>query len=111
MQPRQEAKTTRNRCNQITYLGRKNSGKYCQVVVGINNKQMLRDLEQTLTFIVKGPRGLDKILISPDGDITVTNDGATILSQVFPPIGVCPLLSDADMRHRWKLNTMLPNCW
>ena len=26
-----------------------------------------------------GPRGLDKILISPDGDITVTNDGATIL--------------------------------
>ena len=31
----------------------------------------------------KGPRGLDKILISPDGDITVTNDGATILSQVW----------------------------
>lgn len=27
-----------------------------------------------------GPRGLDKILVSPDGDITVTNDGATILS-------------------------------
>src|ERR1700753_2100039 len=30
----------------------------------------------------QGPRGLDKILISPDGDITVTNDGATILSQM-----------------------------
>ena len=30
----------------------------------------------------KGPRGLDKILISPDGDITVTNDGATILGQM-----------------------------
>ncbi|KAI8896933.1 chaperonin Cpn60/TCP-1 family [Globomyces pollinis-pini] len=29
-----------------------------------------------------GPRGLDKILISPDGDITVTNDGATILAQM-----------------------------
>ncbi|CAJ0757180.1 9946_t:CDS:2 [Entrophospora sp. SA101] len=26
--------------------------------------------------------GLDKILISPDGDITVTNDGATILTQM-----------------------------
>jgi hypothetical protein len=26
--------------------------------------------------------GLDKILISPDGDITVTNDGATILGQM-----------------------------
>ena len=25
---------------------------------------------------------MDKILISPDGDITVTNDGATILSQM-----------------------------
>jgi T-complex protein 1 subunit epsilon len=40
---------------------------------------------KAVTNIVKtslGPRGLDKILISPDGDITVTNDGATILSQM-----------------------------
>ncbi|OWB55388.1 hypothetical protein B5S28_g1260 [[Candida] boidinii] len=29
-----------------------------------------------------GPRGLDKILISPDGEINITNDGATILSQM-----------------------------
>lgn len=29
-----------------------------------------------------GPRGMDKILISQDGDITVTNDGATILSRM-----------------------------
>jgi len=29
-----------------------------------------------------GPRGLDKIMISPDGEITVTNDGATILGQM-----------------------------
>jgi len=29
-----------------------------------------------------GPRGLDKILISPDGDVTITNDGATILTQM-----------------------------
>ncbi|KAH9636087.1 hypothetical protein HF086_002998 [Spodoptera exigua] len=26
-----------------------------------------------------GPRGLDKLMVSPDGDVTVTNDGATIL--------------------------------
>src|SRR4051812_34527039 len=26
--------------------------------------------------------GLDKIMISPDGEITVTNDGATILGQM-----------------------------
>ncbi|RKF59998.1 T-complex protein 1 subunit epsilon [Erysiphe neolycopersici] len=40
---------------------------------------------RTVAKIVKtslGPRGLDKILISPDGDITITNDGATILSQI-----------------------------
>lgn len=29
-----------------------------------------------------GPRGLDKILISPDGEINITNDGATILSEI-----------------------------
>lgn len=29
-----------------------------------------------------GPKGLDKILISPDGDVTVTNDGATILDKM-----------------------------
>ncbi|KAG0173349.1 T-complex protein 1 subunit epsilon [Apophysomyces sp. BC1034] len=40
---------------------------------------------KTVATIIKtslGPRGLDKILISPDGDITVTNDGATILAQM-----------------------------
>src|SRR5438552_3920176 len=40
---------------------------------------------RTVTFILRtslGPRGLDKILISPDGDITVTNDGATILDKM-----------------------------
>ena len=26
--------------------------------------------------------GMDKMLVSPDGDVTVTNDGATILSQM-----------------------------
>jgi len=40
---------------------------------------------KTVAQIVRtslGPRGMDKILISPDGDITVTNDGATILSRM-----------------------------
>lgn len=40
---------------------------------------------KTIAKIVRtslGPKGLDKILISPDGDITVTNDGATILGQM-----------------------------
>ena len=33
-------------------------------------------------FFSSSCTGLDKILISPDGEITVTNDGATILSQM-----------------------------
>ncbi|CAL1716864.1 unnamed protein product [Somion occarium] len=40
---------------------------------------------RTVSNIIRtslGPRGLDKILISADGDITVTNDGATILGQM-----------------------------
>lgn len=38
-----------------------------------------------VALIVKlllGPRGLDKILVLQDGDITITNDGATILQQM-----------------------------
>lgn len=29
-----------------------------------------------------GPKGLDKLLVSPDGDVCITNDGATILSKM-----------------------------
>ncbi|SCU99254.1 LADA_0H18558g1_1 [Lachancea dasiensis] len=58
------------------------------------NKQRQHGLEakkshilaaRSVASIIKtslGPRGLDKILISPDGEITITNDGATILSQM-----------------------------
>lgn len=29
-----------------------------------------------------GPKGMDKMMQSPDGDITITNDGATILEKM-----------------------------
>lgn len=29
-----------------------------------------------------GPKGLDKMIVSPDGDVTITNDGATILDRM-----------------------------
>merc|ERR1719461_1269736 len=29
-----------------------------------------------------GPKGLDKLMVSPDNDITITNDGATILQKM-----------------------------
>lgn len=41
-----------------------------------------------------GPKGLDKILISPDGDITITNDGATILKKIQIEHEVAKLLVD-----------------
>ncbi|KAI9187970.1 T-complex protein 1 subunit epsilon [Blastocladiella emersonii ATCC 22665] len=50
---------------------------------------------KAVTQIVKtslGPRGLDKILVSPDGDITITNDGATILSEMHVEHQIAKLL-------------------
>lgn len=29
-----------------------------------------------------GPKGLDKMMVSGDGDVTITNDGATILEKM-----------------------------
>lgn len=29
-----------------------------------------------------GPKGMDKMLQSPDGEITITNDGATIVEKM-----------------------------
>lgn len=40
--------------------------------------QAARQIASTLRTSL-GPRGLDKMLVSPDGEVTVTNDGATIL--------------------------------
>jgi T-complex protein 1 subunit epsilon len=37
-----------------------------------------RSVAQTLRTSL-GPKGLDKMLISPDGEVNVSNDGATIV--------------------------------
>src|ERR671938_279971 len=40
---------------------------------------------KTIAEVVKtslGPRGMDKMLVSPIGDVTITNDGATILKEI-----------------------------
>merc|ERR1711931_516320 len=41
-----------------------------------------------------GPKGMDKILVSPDGDITITNDGATILEKMHVEHEIAKLLVD-----------------
>ena len=38
-----------------------------------------------------GPKGMDKMLVSKDGDVTVTNDGATIVENMN--MGMEPLVS------------------
>lgn len=40
-----------------------------------------KSVSQTLKSSL-GPKGLDKLMVSSDGDITVTNDGATILKMM-----------------------------
>lgn len=40
-----------------------------------------KSVSQTLKSSL-GPKGLDKLMISSDGDVTVTNDGATILKMM-----------------------------
>jgi len=35
-----------------------------------------------MTFLPPTITGMDKMLVSPDGDVTITNDGATILSKM-----------------------------
>ncbi|XP_039255717.1 T-complex protein 1 subunit epsilon-like [Styela clava] len=40
---------------------------------------------KTVAYTVRtslGPNGLDKMMVSPDGEVTVTNDGATILDKM-----------------------------
>jgi T-complex protein 1 subunit epsilon len=55
-----------------------------RTVADIVKTSLVRRPSTWSKLTAQGPRGLDKILISPDGDITVTNDGATILSEVRP---------------------------
>lgn len=39
-----------------------------------------------------GPKGMDKMLVSPDGEVTITNDGATILSEMHVENEIASLL-------------------
>merc|ERR1711881_461772 len=41
-----------------------------------------------------GPKGMDKILVSPDSDVTITNDGATILEKMHVEHEIAKLLVD-----------------
>jgi len=50
---------------------------------------------RTVANIMKsslGPRGMDKMLVSPDGEVTISNDGATIMEQMHVENEVAKLM-------------------
>lgn len=50
---------------------------------------------RTITNIMRtslGPKGMDKMMVSPDGDVSVSNDGATILDRIQVEHQVAKLL-------------------
>jgi len=64
------------------------------IIRGQENHQRLKGIEASKANILAarsvcnilrtslGPKGMDKMMVSPDGDITISNDGATILKKM-----------------------------
>ena len=63
-----------------------------------------RSVAETLRTSL-GPRGLDKLLVSPDGEVTITNEGATILDKM---VRSRPLLQRVPARPRSPLTAPVP---
>ncbi|KAK8579517.1 hypothetical protein V6N13_142716 [Hibiscus sabdariffa] len=50
-----------------------------------------------------GPKGMDKMLQSPDGDITITNDGATILEQMDVDNQIVKLMVELSQSQDYEI--------
>ncbi|KAL8532660.1 hypothetical protein ACS0TY_009027 [Phlomoides rotata] len=50
-----------------------------------------------------GPKGMDKILQSPDGDVTITNDGATILEQMDVDNQIAKLMVELSQSQDYEI--------
>lgn len=50
---------------------------------------------------------MDKILVSPDNDITITNDGATILEQMHVENQIAKLLVDLSKSQVFHINKII----
>jgi len=64
-------------------------------LVGIESAKSNILAARSVASILKtslGPKGLDKMMVGPDGDVTVTNDGATILKHMDVEHQVAKLL-------------------
>jgi T-complex protein 1 subunit epsilon len=91
MQAQQQGIPTAHGMGQLTF---DEYGNPFIIVQDQSNKQRLKGLDAHKSNILAalavtttirsslGPKGMDKIITSPDGEITVSNDGATILDQM-----------------------------
>ncbi|BBG93984.1 TCP-1/cpn60 chaperonin family protein [Prunus dulcis] len=50
-----------------------------------------------------GPKGMDKMLQSPDGEVTVTNDGATILEQMDVDNQIAKLMVELSQSQDYEI--------
>lgn len=50
-----------------------------------------------------GPKGMDKMLVSPDGDVTITNDGATILQKMEVEHRVAKLMVELSQSQDYEI--------
>lgn len=85
-------------------LGFDEFGRPIVVMKGQENQERLTGIDALKTHIMAaktvsttlktslGPRGMDKILVSPDNDVTITNDGATILEKMHVEHEIAKLL-------------------
>jgi len=63
--------------SQVGILGQREQGQD----VRFQNIQAVTALSNIVKTSL-GPQGLDKMLVDEIGDVTITNDGATILKQI-----------------------------
>ncbi|EMS67792.1 T-complex protein 1 subunit epsilon [Triticum urartu] len=61
-------------------------------------KAVARSLRTSL-----GPKGMDKILQSPDGDVTITNDGVTILEQMDVDNQIAKLMVELSRSQDYEI--------
>ena len=68
-------------CERVAQLDATESFAPANCFVAQSNIVAARSVSTVLRTSL-GPKGMDKMLVSPDGDVTITNDGATILQKM-----------------------------
>ena len=54
-----------------------------------------------------GPQGLDKMIVNDIGDVTITNDGATILKQIEVEDPAAKILVELSQIQDKEVNSLI----